>query len=114
MQYFSRLLAGNFFLQQLLPSKIIKSSFINRAEAIAPCSPDEVSKLFTACAQRTPLASPVGGPNDSLVGGTIAPGWYPASVAVACKAKLVMTGPSWTDPKAHEIVQNQLPLWTLF
>lgn len=77
-----------------------------------PCSPDEVSKLFAAYAQRTTLpALWVYAPNDLLFGGTIAPGWHQATVAAGGKAQLVMTGPSRTDPEAHEIVQNQLPLW---
>jgi hypothetical protein len=35
VQYFSRLLAGIFFLHELLTPQIIISSFINRAGSIA-------------------------------------------------------------------------------
>ena len=77
-----------------------------------PCSPDEVSKLFAAYAQRTSLpALWVYAPNDLLFGGTIAPRWHQASAAAGGKAQLVVTAPSRTDPEAHEIVQSQLPLW---
>ena len=34
MQYFSRLLAGIFFLHELSTQKIVKSSLINRAESV--------------------------------------------------------------------------------
>ena len=78
----------------------------------APCSPQEVSRLFAGYAARTALpALWVYAPNDLYFGGEVAPSWHKATVAAGGKARLFVTAAAKTDRDGHHVVQREMTLW---